>query len=538
LANIRVFNSGDGPKLIDTVTDDAGKFRLQGLRNGPVFVFAEKPGFRFAGVRTNCGATNAVLKMRRAEEPVPPRSVPSSASRNEEERKVARKVLEKFLATGNDAEKEWARSRLARINSEQAENKEATNKPPTSAGERSIYTIAEEDLDEALSLIPKADDQACNSLVDLAKHFASKDPEKALRCAAEAVVHARNLDQPDRTVRLARMGALVARLGNKEAGRKLALEAAETAAKWRLTDRTRWNLTFIAKAVAVCDVDRAVALLEKFSTTNERGRFVAELAATLDDVEKAESLLKGVDAWSSQDARIRLAYRIAAKRPAEAVRILDTLESQSWSYGDESKAAAFGWLATAIAPRDKALAHHLIDRGFEILLAPSQHGMNSYGGRPTRAAILAIEAQEIGYPDMESVIYRVLAARAVANVNDFNSPAAVQECNMMMALYLGLIDPEIAKQVLQAIEPHSDCIGSGYNGILRIEWFKAWALVDPQHAADLAERELASAQTPRAKQDAESGIQEVVELWLTAPGDRLRCISERYRHMFPPVEED
>jgi len=124
------------------VTDEAGKFRLQGLRNGPVFVFAEKPGFRFVGVRTNCGAANAVLKMRRAEEPVPPRSVPSSASRNEEERKVARKVLEKFLATGNDAEKEWARSRLARMNSEQAENKEATNKPPTSAAERSIYTIA------------------------------------------------------------------------------------------------------------------------------------------------------------------------------------------------------------------------------------------------------------------------------------------------------------------------------------------------------------------------------------------------------------
>ena len=135
---------------------------------------------------------------------------------------------------------------------------------------------------------------------------------------------------------------------------------------------------------------------------------------------------------------------------------------------------------------------------------------------------------------MESVIYRRCAARALRRPNDFNSPVRAQECNMMMALYLALIDRAAARQVLQAIEPHSDCIGSGYSGIWRSEWFKAWALVDPQHTVELAEREWPRSRIPRQSRMPKARA-EVVELWLTA--DRLKNISERYRHMFPPDEE-
>ena len=61
----------------------------------------------------------------------------------------------------------------------------------------------------------------------LAEHFAVSDPAKALQCAGEAIVRARTLDQPERTLKLAELGTLVARLGNKEAGEKLVREAAE-----------------------------------------------------------------------------------------------------------------------------------------------------------------------------------------------------------------------------------------------------------------------------------------------------------------------
>jgi hypothetical protein len=85
--------------------------------------------------------------------------------------------------------------------------------------ENPLYKIAEEVVDEALSQIPRADYPAYTALRDLAKHFADSDPEKAQRFVAEAVVHVRNFDQPQRTMELARMGALAAQLGNKEGGK-------------------------------------------------------------------------------------------------------------------------------------------------------------------------------------------------------------------------------------------------------------------------------------------------------------------------------
>src|SRR5262249_28002527 len=49
VADATVFNSGDAPGIVTTQTDAEGRFRLEGLRTGPVYVFAEHDDFRFAG---------------------------------------------------------------------------------------------------------------------------------------------------------------------------------------------------------------------------------------------------------------------------------------------------------------------------------------------------------------------------------------------------------------------------------------------------------------------------------------------------------
>jgi hypothetical protein len=326
------------------------------------------------------------------------------------------------------------------------------------------------------------------------------------------------------------VGALATRLGRKEAGLELAREAAATASKWQMTDQNRFVLSSISQAVAVCDVALGLSLLEKFPQQGERPRFIADLAASLDDVEKAESLLNDVDGWYATDARLKLAYRIAAKQPADAMRLIKAIPQQY----EVQKAKGLGWIATAIAQTDRALAHSLIDRAFTILLASTDRSYGGRGGRPAEAAVLAVLAEKIGYPDMESAVHRALAVRSTSRAEDFNSPAANQESNMMLALYLAVIDRETAKLVLQAIEPHSDCVGYGYSGVWRGEWFKAWALVDPQHALELIEKELARTDDQRTRQNAESSAQELVELWLTAPSGRLKNIAQRYSDSFPP----
>ena len=72
LADVRVFNSSDGVAPMETQTNSEGVFRLDGFRKGPVFVFAEKDGYRFVALHSTTGTKDAVVKMLRTAEPAVP----------------------------------------------------------------------------------------------------------------------------------------------------------------------------------------------------------------------------------------------------------------------------------------------------------------------------------------------------------------------------------------------------------------------------------------------------------------------------------
>ncbi len=386
LADVRVFNCGDAPAPLETRSDDAGKFRLAGLRKGTVYVSAEKDGYRFSGVRTSCSATDAVVTMLRSDQPPPKWSAPPPPANEAEQRQIAaRKVLE-LLATAKDQYiKERARAQLTALDAGQKAKSErppaAKSSPPAPPKKNDIYSVAEEDVDEALSMVPQDQNQAYQQLKSLAEHFAGSDREKALRFVAEATVRARNLDDPRRVLTLAELGALASRLGNNQGGAKLAREAADMAGKWVLTEQREWQLASLAKTIAPVDLASALDLAKKIRK-ERRSSCLADVAMALDDVTKAESVLKEVDGWNAGRARGRLAFRIAAAQPAEAIRLVENIPSD---YGREelTKAAAFGWLATAIAPKDPKLAHRLIDRAFAIRLHlsdPTQYLAGERGG--------------------------------------------------------------------------------------------------------------------------------------------------------------
>jgi hypothetical protein len=389
-------------------------------------------------------------------------------------------------------------------------------------------------LDETLSTIAKQGPPGYYSLKELAHHFAASDPQKALRCAEEAVLQARNLDQPDRALGLAEMGALVVRLGNKESGRKLLDQAAEMAAQWKASDRNVVALGSLAVAVAPSDLSKAMSLLEKLPRS-DRPRYQAKIAVALDDLDKAQSLLKSTDSWYAERGMVSLALRIAASRPAEAVRLIEKWDLPK-GYGDteQTKATAFGWLAAAIGPQDRARACSLVDRAFATYRQPSGRSFEVYGGRAAQAALLAAQAKAIGHPDVQGLVYRVLAMRPTSK-NSY-SPVAAQESNVAIALFLAMADPGAAKQILQVIEPASDAIGTGCTGIGRDTWFNAWALADPQRAMELVERELASAKGNPAVENARRSATEMARLWATPPKDRPKLLAERFGNLASPAE--
>ncbi|MBN2578797.1 MAG: carboxypeptidase regulatory-like domain-containing protein [Pirellulales bacterium] len=584
VAGARVFNLGDGAAPMETRSDDAGRFRLSGFFKGPVYVFAEKEGYQFAGALAQCGAKknaplpsgegqgvransrkdcphpsplpkgegtegNVVLTMLPGDMPATSRPVKAMATPYEEQKQLARKLLEKLWAAAEKNQKpskekpieqssETVMERkvagkvvyevvppveekpdirrqiqglMARLDPQQAEKwaKELGSPAPEEAS-NSIENVAEADLEEALSLLTEKEENAYESLQRLARHFADSDKEKALRCAEEAIVRVRSLDQPDRAVELARMGELVAELGNKEAGKKLSGQAADMAAKWPASGRFQYVLERLIRSIAACDTARAEGLLEKVADEEDREKLRMEIAITAGDVEKLESLLKEQDADAARQARRRLALQIAETRPTEAVRVAERIPEDK----DQNECEVLVEVATAVAPHDAALARALIARIVAKYYQSLGKPVGSDGDRALEMAKLAVLAQKVGYPDVEGMVYRVLALRPT--VGESENPESVRSAAIDIAKILALVDPETAKQILERNPSKSS------------PWHTAMALADPQRAMEEADRMLASAKDPEAKIGVPTFLFSLAELWATPPDERLEYLSPHY----------
>jgi len=92
-----VFNSGDGHERVETTSKGGGKFRLAGVAEGGVFLFAEKPGYRFTGVRLAEDQAEAALTLTSVDEPAEPLATLPPLLSPEDEYALARQVLDPWL---------------------------------------------------------------------------------------------------------------------------------------------------------------------------------------------------------------------------------------------------------------------------------------------------------------------------------------------------------------------------------------------------------------------------------------------------------
>ncbi|MGH7138456.1 MAG: carboxypeptidase regulatory-like domain-containing protein, partial [Pirellulales bacterium] len=71
VADATVYNSGDAHQAITVTTDAAGRFRLTGLLEGPVYVLARKPGYWPAGLRCTAGDLGQRVRLVSNQQPRP-----------------------------------------------------------------------------------------------------------------------------------------------------------------------------------------------------------------------------------------------------------------------------------------------------------------------------------------------------------------------------------------------------------------------------------------------------------------------------------
>jgi hypothetical protein len=358
-----------------------------------------------------------------------------------------------------------------------------------------------------------------------AERCAADEPAKALRCAEEGIVRARGLNQPERAEALAGFGNLLARLGRQETGRKLVEEAAQIAAGLPATPAAIQARGKVAGAVAAFDLKRALALLEPIPDQNQRTAWLPNVtaAASVNQPEQARALWKDLQPFYLSRAKAATACRIAQTRPDEALRIVESIE------GDDAhiqKIEALGRIAATIARSDKRRAFGIIDRALALAMEPSPRGNTFVHHRdlPGKTAILAVYAQQIGYPDLQSVSDRILASRLP--LRDVMPDQAIED-SLAIAAILALADPETAGSLLRVLEPRVPHLNTSENRLAKTQWFQAWALADPEHAVELADRELASGSKAPGWDIARSGILEVPLVLCLPRSDRLEYVGQR-----------
>jgi hypothetical protein len=533
IADVDVFNRGDGLQPVSTRTDAAGRFRLDGLYPGVKYAFARKVGYRFAGVRVGGDATDATITLRRADES-PPEWKPGVTASFEDQRAFAKRALtqvwERFGKVGDigNSGAFVCLLDMARIDPELALkwSAEHGHRYDNRIRRAEAEELADDDAQEALAILNGIPgDQSQYTLQQLAERFAETDREKALLFAEEAAVQARALNQPDRCRAMAEAGALLVRLGRVEPGRKLIDEAAVNALQLGDVGMPGYSRASVARTVAPFDLDLALKLIEPLKEPNEHDRYAGFVALGLAGKDPARAVamsdaMEG-NSFMPETVRTEVAYRIGAERTDEAIKVIEGMKRNS---ADKHRAEAFAWLAVAVARHDRERAFALIDRALSLPIdRPDTFESWSYfGGGMASAGWVALCARRIGYPDMESVIMRVLAARSAGrNIHD---PSMQIESSATAATILALIAPAAARDVLMQVEQRSGLERAELQRIAGRHWLEAWALCDLEHAERLLQAELDALVARRAKEPdlnlQMTGLFKMAEILATPPDRR------------------
>ncbi len=540
IANATVSNRGDGPQPVEVHADAQGRFRLDGLYPGVKYAFIRQEGYRFTGVKCDADADDLTIALLKTNEP-PPAWKAGATARYEDQRAFAKWVLTRVWEKyGKDANRNGAVigiPHMARIDLDLALqwSAEDGHRYDSKARRAAAEELAETDGPGSLKLLAQDQDGSTQFAIQhLAERFAPTDPQKAVLFAEEAAVRARALDQRGRSTALASAGAVLARLGRAEAGRKLIDEAAEAADRIAANGDQAYNRGLVAQALAPFDLKRALALIEPCKAPGDKERYTAFVANAIAATDPARAVAMA-DALPGEGTygefiKTEVAYRIGADRPDEAVKVLEGMKGHA---NVKMRAEAFGWLARAVAPRDRPRAFSFIDRALAAPIDNPQpfESWVYFGAATASAARIAACAKAIGYPDMDSVVMRVLATRPGGTRDD---PATQILSATIAAVPLALVDPAATRVLLQQIEDRSGLDPVALSKVAGDRWLSAWALVDLNKAEALFEAELATMEKTKEVNLWNSAIFKMVEILATPLHRREAAVYGEYSAAWHP----
>ncbi|MBM4046139.1 MAG: hypothetical protein FJ279_13595, partial [Planctomycetes bacterium] len=334
VAGARVWNAGDASKLIETQSGAKGEFRLEGLREGYAYAFAEKEGYRLAGLRAKIGSDDLVLKLYGTQEqpeirvlspPLPPTRgrvaelVPMLADiglrqaereKNPQTRDYYRPKLIAALAQVDPLK--------AKTLSAQAGGKYDADIALALASQ-SVKKNTEEAI-AYLNSVPNGRDKGYR-VVCMTEDLARQDPEKARLLLPQALLVVRALQSvQDGTALLPRLAKVMKDIG-MTGSREILADCAAKARNFGADGDDAYARGVVAQELYEFDPEAALELLKPLRDGHHRARPLVNIARRMaaKDPDRAVALIE--QAKEASWEKPRLCHRLAETDLARAERL-------------------------------------------------------------------------------------------------------------------------------------------------------------------------------------------------------------------------
>lgn len=572
LAAATVFTSGDAEQPLTATTDATGRFRLEGLIEGPIYLLVRKRGFWPAG--ENFSTSDAGVQVRLIDEGGPRREsrVPGADDTSTaEDCEVARRLLcelweqrHRIMPNDNSGGRSGGAAFGGNLILQMAalDPNEALRWSAETGGayddqlhQWQINRLVGDGVDEA---IERADVRGRDgSLKWMARErLAAGDRDGAIRLLERAHQADLRMEASGTEARFvistqAEIGALAIAAGRDDWGIGLINEAADRVeAAAGETDAQRGAVdaqtrATVAAALAAFDPQRSVQLWER--SPSPRGgideTYAIEVAIALapHDLQAARRVIpagpvKRLESGMvvESNSLIRLARRLARLNPDKALALLDEVTECDRL----EKAEALGRIAVALASRDSGKAFDLIDQALALCFPVSGQVQDAIVEvrRAECGARIALLAQKAGYPDIKTVIAEVLALRLTPDEQP--APDLRAEALVNAARPLALLDREAARIILSGVpRPPAPTDKRARESKLG-DWLEAWVLVDVAQAEKLFHEVLADEGSRISAECVDSGLLPMIRLLGTSPENREQTLFPTVSYWISPPGDD
>ena len=487
LAGARVFQSGDGPERTETTTAADGHFSLGGFRQGPVFLFIRKDGFRLHGQMVKATDLNVAAELTREAEP-PSRVMQTLADviSIDESRALARRLLEpcwNTLANSDDPAKARFLEALVPADPAGVLEKLPTLKFTNEAwryrlSREIVLALADRDQEEAASLAESIPNPATRSwaFVQLSDRVPESERERKLallnRASQQATV---TDDQGERLNQIGDVALRYSELGQTDKAKALFAEGSKIASQF--TDKTDFNRGIFAARLARVDLPAAEAIARDFKGAPDESRILGNMAFIL----AATSPADAERLWRQTVGRRRLGmmdpvicWKLAGVDPARTLRVVD-----SWP-NVGPKTNFYFYLALGARARDDSISR----RAFQTALQGLDRLLEEHPERYMNEAASLLPVVERTDPALvEEIFWRHVASRL-----PYGNPRAIgADFSTPQIAEIASYDREVAEALLEPVLSRMDQT----NPNELAQWsheFLAWSLVDPRAAVAKLEK--------------------------------------------------